>query len=69
MIEPTDAVLLKMKAYVDLGEVLTLLSREGADAAFARARGLAAEKGGELLVARVLELAGATSSSVVAQPN
>ncbi|MFZ1880444.1 MAG: adenylate/guanylate cyclase domain-containing protein [Gaiellaceae bacterium] len=69
LLEPTDAVLLKMEAYVDLAEVLTLLARDGAGAAFSRARALAAEKGGELLVARVLELAGATTSSVPAQPS
>jgi tetratricopeptide (TPR) repeat protein len=71
MLEQTDAVVLKIDAYLDLGEVLTMLGRDGARAAFDHATALASEKGGELLVTRVAEIVGATSSSssVPAQPN
>ncbi len=61
MLEATDATVLQIEAYIDLGEVLTLLGREGAAAAYKRARELAAAKGSDVLVARVLELAGAAT--------
>jgi ATP/maltotriose-dependent transcriptional regulator MalT len=59
LLEPTDAVVLQIEAFADLGEVLTILGRDGAAAAFESARSLAAAKGSDILVARVLESAGA----------
>jgi ATP/maltotriose-dependent transcriptional regulator MalT len=59
LLEPTDAVVLQIEALIDLGEVLTILGRDGAAAVFERARELAAAKGSDVLVTRVLELSGA----------
>ncbi len=59
MLAPTDAVVLQIEALLDLGEVLTILGRDGATTAFEQARELAAAKGSDVLVARTLELAGA----------
>jgi class 3 adenylate cyclase/predicted ATPase len=61
LLEPTDAVVLQIEALVDLGEVLTMLGRDGAAAAYEHARRLASEKGSDVLVARV-ELAETTAT-------
>jgi class 3 adenylate cyclase/tetratricopeptide (TPR) repeat protein len=64
LLEPTDAVVLQIEALTDLGEVLTILGRDGAAPAFEQARQLAAGKGSDVLVARVLELAAAAPSQI-----
>jgi ATP/maltotriose-dependent transcriptional regulator MalT len=65
LLEPTDAVVLQIEALSDLGEVLTILGRDGAASAFEQARQLAAAKGSDVLVARVLELAAAAPAEIV----
>jgi class 3 adenylate cyclase/tetratricopeptide (TPR) repeat protein len=64
LLEPTDAVVLQIEALSDLGEVLTILGRDGAASAFEQARQLAAAKGSDVLVARVLELAAAAPAEI-----
>jgi ATP/maltotriose-dependent transcriptional regulator MalT len=66
LLEPTDAVVLQIEALSDLGEVLTILGRDGAAPAFEQARQLAAAKGSDVLVARVLELAAAAAPAEIA---
>jgi tetratricopeptide (TPR) repeat protein len=61
LLETTDAVLLQIGAYTDLGDVLRLTGRPGADAAFDHARALAEAKGSTAHAACVLH--------VVAQPS
>jgi ATP/maltotriose-dependent transcriptional regulator MalT len=62
LLEGTDAVVLQIDANIDLGQVLAKIGREGADAAFERARRLATDKGSEVLVGRVAELSGVAAS-------
>lgn len=62
LLDGTDAVVLQIDANVDLGQVLAKIGREGADAAFERARRLATDKGSEVLVGRVVELSGVAAS-------
>ena len=61
LLESTDAVLLQIGAYTDLGGVLRLTGRPGADAAFDHARALAEAKGSTAHAACVMH--------VVAQPS
>ncbi len=65
LLAPTDAVVLQIEALIDLGEVLTILGRDGATIAFEQARELAAAKGSDVLVTRALELAGAAPAEQV----
>jgi hypothetical protein len=53
---------LQIDANIDLGQVLAKIGREGADAAFERARRLATDKGSDVLVGRVAELSGVAAS-------
>ena len=57
LLEPTDAFVLQIDAYANLGEVLVMLDRPGAGEAFQRAHELADAKGSEVLVERVLAIA------------
>jgi class 3 adenylate cyclase/ATP/maltotriose-dependent transcriptional regulator MalT len=56
LLESTDAFALHIGAYTDLGEVLQLIGRPGADAAFARARALAEAKGSTAHLASILDV-------------
>jgi ATP/maltotriose-dependent transcriptional regulator MalT len=56
LLESTDAVLLQIGAFTDLGEVLRLTGQPGADAAFERAHALADTKGSAAHAASVLHV-------------
>ena len=56
LLEPTDAYVLEIGAFADLGEVLQMLDRPGAADAFRRAHELADAKGSDVLAARVLAI-------------
>ncbi len=56
LLEPTDAYVLQIGAFADLGEVLLMLGRPGAADAFRRAHELADAKGSDVLAARVLAI-------------
>ena len=56
LLEPTDAYVLQIGALTDLGEVLAMLDRPGADEALQQARELADAKGSGVLSARLLAI-------------